>query len=293
MTHCFLFDIIAAGRDELMIENYTASDFINADITVNSVRMAEHAVSTSWARPKKYPRDCEGLLYFVSGEIEYYFEGYTFRARPGQVVKLPSGNPYNGKKIGDDPLEIYLIDFYAPEGEFYKFPIPDSYYPSDSKRVIRSFEEIIDLTHRGTVCAQLECKNALSVFLCSLAKDFAVDNCHYDDRSRILQMCEYIRRNFRDSRFHISDASAHFHVSDAHFRRIFAQELHISPLEYLTSLRIELAKNMLIGHSDMNISQIAYECGYSSVYYFSSAFKAETGITPSKYRRMMHGADTT
>lgn len=269
------------------MKNYTASDFIDADITVKRIRRVEYSVSNSWARPNKFPRDCEGLLYFVSGQIEYYFEGYTFVASPGQVLKLPSGIPYNGKKLDNAPLELYLIDFDAEAGEFSRFPIPDSFYPTDRESVIKSFSDILSLWRQNTVCSRLECKNAASAFLCGLAKDHAVNVCRYDDRSRILSMCEYIKSGSLSADFRVSDVAEHFHISEAHMRRIFAEELHTSPSAYLAGIRLERAKSMLISRSDMTVSQVADMCGYSSVYYFSSAFREAVGMTPTVYRSAM------
>lgn len=268
---------------------YTASDFIDADITVKRIRRVEHSVSNSWARANKLPRDCEGLLYFVSGEIEYYFDDYSFTASPGQVLKLPGGIPYNGKKLDSAPLELYLIDFEAETGEFSDFPIPNSFYPTDHESVIKAFCDILALWRQNTICSRLECKNAVSAFLCSLAKDHAVNGCHYDDRSRILSMCEYIKKNSNESTFRVSDAAEHFHISEAHLRRIFSEELHTSPAAYLADIRIERAKSMLVSRPGMTVSQVADECGYSSVYYFSSAFHEAVGVPPTSYRVAMSG----
>ena len=266
------------------MKTYTASDFIQADITITRIRSIEHTVTKNWARPVKRPRECEGLLYFVSGSIEYHFENYSFRACPGQVLKLPAGIPYNGTKLDDAPLEFYLIDFDALPDEFARFPLPDAFNPSDGETVMHTFEQLRQLHHQRTICSSLECKSAVSAFLCSLAKDFAANACHYDDRSRILQICEYIKQRMTDPGLHVAEIAAHFHLSEPHLRRIFSAELHVSPTEYITNLRMERAKSMLISRTDLDISKIAYECGYSSIYYFSSVFRSKAGQSPTRYR---------
>lgn len=266
------------------MKTYTASDFIHADITITRIHSVEHTVTKVWSRPTKRPRDCEGLLYFVSGTIDYDFGDYTFRASPGQVLKLPANIPYNGKKADADPLEYYLLDFDALPGEFARFPIPDAFTPTDGEAIIRTFEMLIELRQQHTLCSGLELKNAAAALLCSLAKDFAVTGCHYDDRSHILKICEYIKQHFTDPELRIPQIAEHFHISPAHLRRIFAAELHLSPSEYIAALRIERAKSMLLSHADLDISGIAYACGYASVYYFSSAFRSAVGLSPSRYR---------
>ena len=268
------------------MKTYTASDFIDADITITRIRSVEHTVTKSWSRPVQRPRECEGLLYFVSGAIEYHFETYTFRAYPGQVLKLPAGIPYNGTKLDDGPLEFYLIDFEVLPGDFARFPLPEAFTPSDGEAAVREFTQLMQLWRQHTICSYMECKNAASAFLCSLAKDFAVNACHYDDRSRILQICEYNKQCMTEPGLHIAQIAAHFHLSEAHLRRIFSAELHVSPTEYIANLRLERAKSMLISRTDHDISKIAYECGYSSVYYFSSVFRNKVGFSPTRYRML-------
>lgn len=54
------------------------------------------------------------------------------------------------------------------------------------------------------------------------------------------------------------------------------------PVKYLTQLRIEYAKELLIT-GRYSIGEIAEMCGFENVYYFSTVFKKHTGIPPSKY----------
>ena len=56
--------------------------------------------------------------------------------------------------------------------------------------------------------------------------------------------------------------------------------------KYVILQRIERVKELLI-YGDKNISEIAYDLGYSSSQYLSNQFKAETGLTPSEFRTLM------
>jgi len=266
---------------------YSADDFIGADITVTKLAMVTHSSSPTWARPEPFPRVYDGILYFVSGCIEYYFGNETFTAREGMVLKLPKGIPYCGKKLTDDNVEVYYCDFLCPGDELLNFPIPFVYYPSDGEAVRRAFENILEVWSRHTVCSVLEAKNAVSYLLCQMARDVAVNLCGYDGRSRIISMCDYIHRECVRTDFSVAEVAAHFHMSEAHLRRIFASELHTSPIAYITSARIELAKAMLSVRADKTVSEIASMCGFSGVYYFSGAFKKITGESPTEYRRRM------
>jgi AraC-like DNA-binding protein len=57
-----------------------------------------------------------------------------------------------------------------------------------------------------------------------------------------------------------------------------------SPIGDLINYRIENAK-MLLSFGNMQISEVAYTVGFSSIYYFSKYFKTVTGLSPSEYKR--------
>lgn len=57
-----------------------------------------------------------------------------------------------------------------------------------------------------------------------------------------------------------------------------------TPLKYMTGLRINEAKRMLVTHENMDIKTIGGAVGYSDSHYFSRIFKNKTGMYPSEYR---------
>ncbi|WP_082112255.1 helix-turn-helix domain-containing protein [Paenibacillus sp. DMB20] len=58
----------------------------------------------------------------------------------------------------------------------------------------------------------------------------------------------------------------------------------VSPIEYLTQLRIEKAKRLILEPSNHKFKDIGDMVGYSNPYYFSKVFKLVTGLTPSEYK---------
>ena len=71
-------------------------------------------------------------------------------------------------------------------------------------------------------------------------------------------------------------------------RRRFVANLGMTPLEYLTSLRIENAKKLLSMRTKMetSIAEIGSMCGYFDGNYFSRVFKKHVGITPEEYSKL-------
>ena len=58
----------------------------------------------------------------------------------------------------------------------------------------------------------------------------------------------------------------------------------MTPIEYLTSVRMNNAKTMLRIFKDVSIQEIATKCGYFDAAYFTRCFKRIVGMSPREYR---------
>lgn len=74
-------------------------------------------------------------------------------------------------------------------------------------------------------------------------------------------------------------------LSHAYFHKMFKKEIGVTPLEYLTGIRINHAKRLLV-MSVESMTYISVECGFDSATYFSTVFKKYVGMTPGQYRRI-------
>lgn len=98
----------------------------------------------------------------------------------------------------------------------------------------------------------------------------------------------YIDASFSDSALSCASAAAAVNVSEVYLRRLFSESLGVPPHAYLTSLRMEKAK-ALLRRGEGTVEEIAAACGYAGVYYFSAAFKKQTGMPPTVFRERERG----
>lgn len=101
--------------------------------------------------------------------------------------------------------------------------------------------------------------------------------------SLITEAKEYIVNHYQDETLSLRDVADQVGLSSSHFSTTFKQETGNSFVEFLTSVRMDKAKEMLC-FTDMKASQISYEIGYKDPHYFSYLFKKTQGCTPSEYR---------
>lgn len=99
----------------------------------------------------------------------------------------------------------------------------------------------------------------------------------------ILKAKKYIDKHYNDQDICLHSVAEEVNVSPNHFSAVFSQECGFSFIEYLTGVRIEVAKKLL-KTSDLKALDIAYEVGFNDPHYFSFIFKKITGLTPIEYR---------
>ena len=100
---------------------------------------------------------------------------------------------------------------------------------------------------------------------------------------RIRKALDYIEEKYMFS-ISTEDIARAAGVHVGHLHRIFPAETGMRIGEYLTHLRIEKAKSLLM-HTDIPSSSIATRIGISSQQYFCRMFKKETGMSPQEYRK--------
>ena len=91
--------------------------------------------------------------------------------------------------------------------------------------------------------------------------------------------------NFSDPFFDLGQTISNIHMSPDYFRKLFKKEMGVSPLKYLTQIRISHAKRLLHlkQRSGLSIQEIAWLCGFHDSLYFSRVFKKATGIPPQDW----------
>lgn len=93
----------------------------------------------------------------------------------------------------------------------------------------------------------------------------------------------YMRHNLAKD-IHIGQLAELIHVSRSCLNNMFVKHAGISPIQYLTDIRMEAAKSMLMT-SGRRIGEISEAVGYNSPKYFCRAFERCTGLSPRDFRK--------
>ena len=102
-------------------------------------------------------------------------------------------------------------------------------------------------------------------------------------QSIIVKTREFIDRNFNSADISLYTTASYVGISPNYLSTVFAQETGENFIEYLTRVRIEKAKQLLLDTAMKN-ADIANETGFNDPHYFSSIFKKNTGMSPREFR---------
>ena len=85
-----------------------------------------------------------------------------------------------------------------------------------------------------------------------------------------------------DEPFSIDDCAALVGVSRRQIERLFRDKLGVTPVKYLSTLRLQHAR-ALLAETEMSVLDVAIACGYGSSAHFSKCFRARFGVSPHRF----------
>lgn len=104
------------------------------------------------------------------------------------------------------------------------------------------------------------------------------------DQEGICELLEkYLQENYRED-ISLGELADKFGFTQEYLGKIFKKHTGTTPSKYLTRLRMNEAKRLLLSNPDMEIQKIGELVGYRDGFYFSRAFKTYAGVGPSEFR---------
>jgi AraC family transcriptional regulator len=225
-------------------------------------------------------------------------------ARPttGSIWLRPMGRNSDEARIGS--AKVQVLHLYVPGGAFARL-MGDYNLPAVPGRFIRYACGVQDelINQIGlSVLSEMTCPTAAGRMLVEtsslmLAARLAhahsetglirspIPSPHRLDHGRLRRVLTYIEEHLAED-ITVADLANVACLSIFHFTRAFAATMGVPPHRYVTQRRLEAAK-ALIATGKPSLSEIAFNCQFSSQSSFTRAFRRATGMTPAEYRRTL------
>lgn len=217
------------------------------------------------------------LIFFISGKGKTYFNGVEITDCENSIRYLPKldkGTEYRVEKEENG----YCIDIYFDTDS----PMPKvGIGLVDMAELKNHFLKIYNLWSAKKEGYYAKCMSFFYDIIAALQKHSA--SYLTSSQAKKLELAhEYMIENFKNTDFDYNALCASTGISYSYFKRLFIAKYGMPPVKYLTHLRLEYAKELLIT-GRYSVSEIAEQCGYENVYYFSGVFKKNIGVSPKKY----------
>lgn len=197
----------------------------------------------------------------------------------------------------DEFVDVYINEL--PE-ENLKSVLMRQYIIMDAYIVMMSFCEKIEGIEGEMQAQSEELKNSMKTiqtleeiknYIRMLLKKIigvrdTISGRRYSDIIEIAK--DQIRKTYMSDEISLNTIAAEVGMSPSYFSSIFSKEMGKTFVEYLTEIRMDRAKELLMC-SSMKTSEIGYEVGYKDPHYFSYIFKKTQNCTPKEFRARRKG----
>ena len=233
----------------------------------------------------------------ISGAVNIACEGEQFKAEQGDICIFMPGEIHSFST--DEANHLYIIKINCKNSvsgiEFASHAItPHVFQPGNllNSRITESISSIkkeTELKENGYAYMVNSLSNKI---LCDIIRSGCIIKMTGETKKKHLlsldllkKVSDYIDAHYSES-IYLADAAEYCNMSLYYFAHLFKEISGTTFYNYLTAFRLEKSLFFLL-HTGKNITDIAYECGFSNVRSYNRAFKKVFSLTPTEYVKSM------
>lgn len=222
------------------------------------------------------------LVYVLSGGFYLEAEDKRLTVEPGQTVVACLKGPHKYYSDEQNPCEILWMDFNCTADKMepvtsltslpYAYSCPENF---------QRMKEFVDQYVNNAFFTEVQQSAALYQLLLS-----GVDRLQREDagvQSTLPEIENHIIHHIGE-KITVEDLARVMHLSATRFLHLFKERYGVSPIQYVIRRKLDRAAYLLL-YSDLTVTQIGEQLGFSSQSHFSALFAKKWGCYPSQYRR--------
>lgn len=229
------------------------------------------------------------LLFIVlSGSGVLNYDGKEYNLTSGDVVFIDCRKAYS-HTTSEKLWSLRWCHFYGPTLSFVYEKYCERggkavFSPTDAAPFLSVLDKLYELASSSDYIRDMRINEELN-HLCTL---LMAESWHPEEavtapkKMSVVDVKEYLDQNY-SSRVTLDELSKAFFINKYYLTRVFKEQYGQSITNYLTSLCITHAKQLL-RFSDKTVEEIGLECGLGALHSFSRVFKEVEGVAPSVYR---------
>ena len=258
--------------------NYTAEQplFVNCGACINTEQ--EHINKNDHGRHDYY------FIYLVSGHLQDILTDSGVSVEPGNVIVIPPDTPWRFFCTGKH-IYFYCVHFTGSQAknvldEFGIKIFPEMNRISVDNELQKRFHRLFDAFVKKDEFRHKDLANYLNGIFIETARAIEYDRF---DKIILSKSIRYINA-FYTTGIKISDLAKMENMCVTLYNKHFKSIMKTTPTKYIMTLRIHYACELIL-NSDMQINEIAANCGYKDANFFIRVFKKCVGQTPLAYKK--------
>lgn len=211
-------------------------------------------------------------MMIISSNVDHFFEAGSNGCTLMQLEFLPE--VFSKFDLHDEQMLNGLTPatVFSNENKIIKIV--------NNVRIMRAVQRIVNelkVKHRYYNYLVLMYYAELLILINRHMEDNYLPMCNSDSMKKAIS---FIRIHYQSdvSITHVAESAG---IGERYLRKQFAKYLNLSPLDYLTQVRINKSIELL-RNTEMSIKEVCFTCGFKSPQYFSRIFKQQIGMTPKE-----------
>lgn len=270
---------------------YTPSDFAKL-----SLLHVQEIGSLQATKPHTSKREnLASFLFFtvLSGSGTLSYDGTKYHLACGDCVFIDCRKPYS-HSTSQDLWSLSWVHFNGPTAAniYQKYRERGgltTFHPDNLSTYLSIFTDLYNIVSGSSYIRDMEINTGLSKLLSLLM----ADSWHPEEaqpgtkKTTLTEIRNYLDENY-NKKIALDDLAERYFINKYYLSRIFKEQFGVTIMDYLLSVRITHAKNML-RFTDKSAEEIGISCAIGDVYYFSRVFKKVEGISVREYRKQWCG----
>jgi AraC-like DNA-binding protein len=255
------------------------------------------------------------ICYVHHGRAQRMIGDRHVQVGPGDILIHRPGEPHSARIAPDDPYHFFAIGF-----DHHQLPLPFAHlwasldrpgasHPEDDipmpapaviaggQGLERIFRRILleldrhDGDERSRKLSAVQIMSLLMEMLVFVSRTALIQtsktplspSAKAPAREEFQHLLQWLNARISDPPS-LDEMASRLGLSPSHFTLAFKREVGRTPIEHMTTLRIDEASRRLVSQPDHTITDIAMDLGFSSSQYFSNVFKKMKGFSPRQWR---------
>ena len=238
------------------------------------------------SREKSY---CYILEYVYEGSGTIYCNDKKYRVSKGDAYLLPKGSNHSYSPDKNWDKIWFNVDGTLVSNIIFAYGLEKTvvFKNVNNKQI---FDDLYEITNCGKPTSEIMMSAAIQFHFIMQYLYSTLQKNSFD--RKVSKIKELLDANIYEKSISLKKIADELLISQAQVINIFKKTFNVTPYQYFSTKRIEIAASLLL-NSNLQVKEIADSLNYSDQPYFSNAFKKIMGVSPEKYRKMNNSYNLT